>query len=142
MDAEIFIASSDKEVAACFAAFSALRPHIQSDAFLGQVRRQEAQGFRILALRHDGIIKSAAGFREVEYLAWGRVLYLDDLTTLPEARGQGFAGLLLDRLISLASESGCGAVHLDTGYTRHAAHKLYLSKGFELNCHHLARPIL
>jgi hypothetical protein len=32
----------------------------------------------------------------------------------------------------------CEAVHLDTGYHRHAAHKAYLRNGFELNCHHLA----
>lgn len=32
----------------------------------------------------------------------------------------------------------CDAVHLDTGYQRHAAHLAYLRNGFELNCHHLA----
>lgn len=141
MTYEIFAPSTDEEIAGCFPVFSVLRPHLASTVFLEQVRRQQAQGFRILALRSDGVVKSAAGFRQVEFLAWGRVLYIDDLTTLPEARGQGYAGLLLDRLFALAGESGCGAVHLDTGYGRHAAHKLYLKKGFELNCHHLARPI-
>ena len=106
------------------------------------MRRQEAQGFQILALRDEGRVKSAAGFRLAEFMAWGRVLYIDDLTTLPEARGQGFAGLLLDWLAEYARQQGCQAVHLDTGYTRHAAHRVYLSKGFELSSHHMAKPIV
>lgn len=63
------------------------------------MRRQQIQGYQILALRHEGVIKSAAGFRFAEFLAWGRVLYIDDLTTLPEARAQGHADGLLDWLI-------------------------------------------
>ncbi len=35
-------------------------------------------------------------------------------------------------------EQGCNAVHLDSGYQRHAAYRLYLNKGFVLSSHHLA----
>lgn len=138
MKAEIFIAGSDAEIEACFACFSALRPHVKKKEFLARVRRQEVQNYRILALRHAGAVKSAAGFRFADFLAWGKVLYIDDLTTLPGERGHGFAAYLLDWLIGHARERGCDGVHLDTGYTRHAAHRLYLRKGLKLNCHHLA----
>ena len=138
MHAEIFIASSDAEIEACFPSFSALRPHVKKEEFLSRVRRQEAQSYRILALRHEGLVKSAAGFRFADYLAWGKVLYVDDLTTLPGERGHGFASSLLDWLIAHARERGCDGLHLDTGYARHAPHKLYLRKGLKLNCHHMA----
>lgn len=138
MSVEIFLADTDAEIEACFPAFQALRPHIELPSFLPQVRRQQAQGYRILALRHEGMVKSAAGFRFAEFLAWGKVLYIDDLTTLPDERGQGFAGSLLDWLIAHAREYQCQAVHLDSGYARHAAHRLYLHKGFLLTSHHLA----
>lgn len=137
----IFLARTDSQIESCFEAFSVLRPHLKRDQFLAQVRRQEAQGYQLLALEDDEFVKSAAGFRLAEFLAWGRVLYIDDLTTLPDARGRGFAGMLLDWISAHAEQHGCGAVHLDTGYTRHAAHRVYLSKGFELSCHHLAKPI-
>lgn len=92
--------------------------------------------------RHFGVeLGSAAGFRFCEFLAWGRVLYIDDLTTIPSARGKGYAGALLDWLTEQAAQQGCDAVHLDTGYTRHAAHRLYLSKGFEMTSHHMAKLI-
>ena len=141
MTAEIFIATADSEIESCFPVFSALRPHLKRDDFLPQVRRQMEQSYRILALRHEGVVKSAAGFRFAEFLAWGKVLYIDDLSTLPGERSNGFAGSLLDWLIDHARANRCRGVHLDTGYARHAAHRLYLRKGLQLSCHHLALEI-
>lgn len=135
---EIFIASSDQEINSSFPVFKELRPNLARDDFLSQVRRQELQFYKILALRHQGVIKSAAGFRFCEFLAFGKIIYIDDLATLQEARGNGFAGALLDWLIDYAKKSGCRGVHLDTGYMRHAAHRVYLAKGFQLSCHHMA----
>lgn len=137
----IHIPETDAELEACFGVFSALRPHLTAAQFLARVRRQEIQGYKIAAIKEAGQIVSAAGFRFCEFLAWGQVLYIDDLTTLPSARGKGHAGALLDWLTDQAIQQGCDAVHLDTGYTRHAAHRLYLSKGFEMTSHHMAKPI-
>jgi GNAT superfamily N-acetyltransferase len=138
MTTEISIANTDSEIESCFPVFSVLRPHIVKENFLAQVRRQQAQSYQILALRHEGLVKSAAGFRFAEFLAWGKVLYIDDLTTLPGETSKGFAGSLLDWLINHARSCHCQGVHLDTGYTRHAAHRLYLRKGFLLKSHHLS----
>jgi GNAT superfamily N-acetyltransferase len=138
MTIEIFIAKTDTEIESCFPAFSALRPHIARTNFLAQVRRQQAQSYQILALQHEGAVKSAAGFRFAEFLAWGKVLYIDDLTTLPGETSKGFADALLGWLINHAKANQCQGVHLDTGYARHAAHRVYLRKGFQLNGHHLA----
>jgi len=141
MATEIFIANTDAEIESCFPAFSVLRPHLEQSKFLPQVRRQQMQSYQILALKHEGVVKSVAGFRFAEFLAWGRVLYIDDLSTLPGETSRGFAGALLDWLVDHAKSCRCQGVHLDTGYTRHAAHRLYLRKGLGLNCHHLALEI-
>lgn len=129
---------TDAELTRCFPAFLALRPHLSLDRFLEQVRRQQEQGFRIVAW-HDGTqVVSAAGYRVTEFLAWGKVLYINDLTTLASSRQQGHAGRLLDWLVAQARQQGCDAVHLDSGHQRHAAHRLYLNKGFVLSSHHFA----
>lgn len=138
MTSEISIANSDQEIETCFEAFKELRPHLSQDDFLPQVRRQQLQGYQMLALRHEGIVKSAAGFRHAEFLAWGKIIYIDDLTTLPSARANGFAESLLDWIIAYATSCGCVGVHLDTGYARHNAHRLYLRKKFQLSSHHMA----
>lgn len=135
---EIFLASRDDEINSCFPVFKELRPKLDFEALLPQVRRQERQSYQVLALRHDGEIKSVAGFRVCEFLAWGKILYIDDLSTLTSARGNGFAGALLGWVIEYAKRADCNAVHLDSGYARHTAHRLYLQKGFRLSSHHFA----
>jgi len=134
MTLDIFIADTDAEIQACFPVFSELRPHIKAD----QVRRQQAQTYQILAVRQQGAVKSVAGFRFAEFLAWGKILYVDDLATLSGETSQGFAGALLDRLIEHAQAHGCQGVHLDSGYQRFSAHRLYLNKGFRLSSHHFS----
>ena len=115
-----------------------LRPHLEETSFLAKVRRQEKEGYRLIYISEQELVVSAAGYRILEFMAWGRVLYVDDLITIPEKRGSGNAGLLLDWLIQQGRVEGCDELHLDTGYQRHAAHRLYLNKGLNLNCHHLA----
>ena len=56
-----------------------------------------------------------AGFRVLDYLAWGHALYCDDLSTRITYRGRGHAGLLLDWMIEEAGRLGCGEFHLDSG---------------------------
>lgn len=122
----------------CFDVLKVLRPHLNRETFLEQVLRQQAFGYQIFGIKQGNRFVSVAGYRVVEFLAWGKILYLDDLITLPSSRGQGFAGALLDHLIEVARELGCIAMHLDTGHHRYDAHRLYLSKGFVIKSHHLS----
>ena len=136
--AELFIPESDADIDACCPAYLALRPHLQRVQFVAQIRRQQAQGFRIVALRETGVVVSIVGFRLAEFTAWGRIVYIDDLSTLPDCRLQGHGGRLLDWVADHARSQGCAAVHLDTGYARHAAHRLYLDRGYVLASHHMS----
>jgi GNAT superfamily N-acetyltransferase len=135
---KILLATTDAEIAACFPAMKCLRPHLEESGFVAKVRRQEKEGYRLAYILEGKLAASAAGYRVLEFMAWGRVLYVDDLITVPEKRGSGYGGFLLDWLIQQGRNEGCDELHLDTGYQRHAAHRLYLNKGLELNCHHLA----
>jgi GNAT superfamily N-acetyltransferase len=138
MSVEIFIANTDQEILSCFSVLLLLRPHLKHENFLTQVRRQQAQSFQLVALRENGNVKSVIGFREAEFLIWGKIVYVDDLSTVDDGRGNGFAGKLLDWVIAYAKERQCSGVHLDTGYSRHVAHRFYLNRGFKIGCHHLS----
>jgi GNAT superfamily N-acetyltransferase len=137
MSTEIFVAKSDEEVLSCFLVLLLLRPHLKKEVFLSQVRRQQEQLFQLVGLRVNGEVKSVIGFREAEYLIWGKIVYVDDLSTIDEGRGKGYAGQLLDWVIAYAKNHQCSGVHLDTGYSRHVAHRFYLNRGFSIGCHHL-----
>ena len=68
---------------------------------------------------------------------------MDDLSTLPEARGRGHAGALLDWLVAEAGRHGCDELHLDSGVQieRRDAHSLYLGNGYAITAHHFSRPV-
>jgi GNAT superfamily N-acetyltransferase len=87
---------------------------------------------------------AAAGFRTGASLAWGRYLYIDDLSALPGARRQGHGAALLDWLLEEADRLRCGQVHLDSGLgaDRFDAHRLYHAHGFSIYAHHFARGII
>jgi GNAT superfamily N-acetyltransferase len=102
-------------------------------------------GYRIVAAlvpdREQAV--AVAGFRASRNLSWGHHLYVDDLSTLPEARGRGHAGALLDWVLEEARRLGCEQLHLDSGVglERSDAHRLYLNAGLVISAHHFARLV-
>ena len=77
--------SDRRELPAVYAVYKSLRPHLSYDAFCAQVERQQMQYFQIATLEDEGRIVAVAGYRFAEFLAWGKVLYIDDFVTLPGA---------------------------------------------------------
>lgn len=142
MDHELIFVTASSELEKCFDTFKALRPHINKDDFIEQVLRQQKSGYNIIAVKEGNRVVSVGGFRVSECLAWGKILYLDDLGTLPEYRGKGYAAKIMDWLIDHAKAEGCDALHLDTGHHRHEAHKLYLKKGLSITSHHLSLKLV
>ena len=122
----------------CFGVFAFLRPHLDEPTFIRRLRIQSAQGYAVAYIELDGEVCAAAGYRVADFLAWGKVFYIDDLITHPEKTKQGLGGALMDWLLQQAKLQGCDEVHLDTGFQRHDAHRLYLNKGFSLSCHHMS----
>ncbi|MBA1145558.1 GNAT family N-acetyltransferase [Ectothiorhodospiraceae bacterium WFHF3C12] len=123
-------------VRACFPVMVALRTHLDEAEFVRRVRVQAEEGYRLACIAAEGGVTAVAGYRFAHFMAWGRVLYVDDLVTHPDHRRRGYSGLLLDWLIEHAREAGCEGLHLDSGYQRHDAHRLYLNKGLDLTAHH------
>ena len=127
------------EIVQSFDAFCELRPHLtDKEVFVAQVMQQQKESYEIIATYEQEEVVACIGFRFLTTLAWGKILYIDDLITKEKTRGKGYGKILLDHVIQIARERLCKEVHLDTGYARHAAHKVYLKQGFEFNCHHLA----
>ena len=119
-----------------------LRPHLTLEAFLQRVRRQRRlAGYRVLFLEVDGKVKAVAGYRVTEFLAWGKVLYVDDLVTLEEDRFRGYGRELLVALSEEARRQGCDELHLDSGVQRFGAHRFYLRQRMDITSHHFAMKL-
>ena len=133
--------------ALAYPALHALRPHAGDEAEL--VRHVDEvlrpAGYRLVGAFPEGASAAAsvAGFRVAHSLAWGRHLYVDDLSTVPEARGRGHARAVMEWVAEEARRQGCGQLHLDSGVgpQRAAAHRLYLNCGLLITAHHFARGV-
>ncbi|MBI4717795.1 MAG: GNAT family N-acetyltransferase [Planctomycetes bacterium] len=134
----IAVADSDAEVTRCFPVVQELRPHLESESFRAQVRRQMKAGYSLVFLEVAGEIQALAGFRFGEFLAWGRILYVDDLVTRKAAQSHGYGGALFDWLVARAEAEDCDQLHLDSGVQRFAAHRFYLKHGMDITSHHFA----
>jgi GNAT superfamily N-acetyltransferase len=137
---------SGDELSLALPALLLLRPQFSDEASLrAAVERQMGSGYRLLAafVPHEPRAVAVAGFRVTEFLAWGRVLYVDDLSTLVEHRGAGHARALMQRLSEIALEEGCDEVHLDSGVGEHraAAHTLYQRSGLHVSALHFRRDV-
>jgi GNAT superfamily N-acetyltransferase len=116
------------------------------ESFVRQVDKvQRSQGYRLVGVFEEGDPEAVAvaGFRVIDTLAWGHCLYVDDLSTLPEARRRGHGRALLDWLLEEAQRLGCDQLHLDSGVgiDRADAHRLYLNSGLVIAAHHFARHV-
>jgi GNAT superfamily N-acetyltransferase len=102
-------------------------------------------GYRLVGafVPDTGQAVAVAGFRVGDSLAWGHYLYVDDLSTAPDARRQGHGGALLDWLVEEGRRLGCAQLHLDsgTGAERFAAHRLYYRHRLGIYSHHFARGL-
>jgi GNAT superfamily N-acetyltransferase len=133
---------SESDFEKCYPLIQQLRPHLELASFKDQVRRQiQLSGYTLAVLEVDDEMRAAIGFRVTEYLAWGKVLYIDDLVTDQINLGKGYAGALLDWVSEKGKELGCKQIHLDSGYQRHAAHRLYLNKKMKMVCHHFSKEV-
>ena len=137
---EIKYAQSSNEIENCWEVVQVLRPHLKKENFVQQVQDMMQEGYKMIYITEDQIPVAFAGFRNMYKLYTGRIIYIDDLSTLPNHRGKGYAGRLLDYIHQLAKETSMQGVHLDSGHQRHDAHRLYLNKGYRLASHHFARP--
>ena len=135
---KIALAESEADIARCYPVMVELRPHLSASEFATRVRKQQATGFHLAYLEDAGEVRAVAGFRYLETLAWGKILYVDDLVAAPAQRSRGHGGKLFDWLVALARHNDCAEFHLDSGVQRFGAHRFYLTRRMDIICHHFA----
>ena len=132
----IRLVESDEDIGRCFPVMLQLRPHLQPEQFLPTVRAQEAGGYRLAMLEDGGEVRAVAGYRVMDNLVSGRILYVDDLVTDSAVRSKGHGKALLGWLEARAREAGCRTLELDSGVQRFDAHRFYLTNRMIISSHH------
>ncbi|MGH6989935.1 MAG: GNAT family N-acetyltransferase [Stellaceae bacterium] len=143
MTAQIVVAETDAEIRASFPVMRELRPRFTDvEIYLAAVRRQMALGYRLTVrlLAGDEAV-ACAGWRFSEMLAYGRLLYVDDLVTAERHRSEGHGAALMRWLEARAQVEGCAVLSLDSGTHRAGAHRFYFREGLAISSFHFVKPL-
>src|SRR5262245_53906590 len=121
-------ARTAQDILCCTEVMKALRPHLNNENIVPIIEGMMTRGYHLIYIEEGGKAVCAAGYRFTEHLHWGKAIYVDDLSTLPEARKKGYARMLLDYIVAEAKTHHCREVHLDSGCVpaRYDAHRMYL----------------
>ena len=135
---KIALAETEADIARCQPVMLELRPHLAGQNFVAIVRRQQQTGYLLAYLEDEGEVRSVAGYRFMETLGCGKILYVDDLVTHAANRSAGYGGRLFDWLVEQARAAQCNEFHLDSGVQRFDAHRFYLCHGMNIVWHHFS----
>jgi len=139
---EVREVTTEGGVRAVYPVVRQLRTHLtDEEGFVSAVGRMRKEGYRLAAVYRDGGgggPVGAAGFRIQELLAYGKILYVDDLVTAEDARSGGAGKELIGWLEGEARAGGCVALHLDSGVQRGRAHRFYFREGMSIRNFHFA----
>lgn len=123
-------AETQADIRACFPVMRQLRSQLKTpEDLLAAVRLQGEQGYRLLGVWDDGKPVALAGYRRLDNMIHGRFIYVDDLITSAEGRGQGHGERLLEALRELGRTEGCRKLVLDTALANTLAHRFYFRSG-------------
>ena len=139
---EIRNLSTDEEIDSTFPVMSQLRRHLAEGEYLATVRRMEASDGYRLAVGFEGKrIRCVAGYRFLKLLAYGKVLYMDDLVTDETVRSRDFGGGMIRWLAGKARRNDCERLHLDSGVRRHDARRFYFREGMKISSYHFVKDL-
>jgi GNAT superfamily N-acetyltransferase len=130
-------AETDEQIAATYDVMRQLRPHLAREEYVPLVRAMMASdGFRLAAVVDEGEVRAVAGYRFMNMLYCGRLLYIDDLVSDERARSRGYGARLLGWLKEEARREGCSELQLISRTTREQAHRFYFREGLGIECFH------
>jgi len=91
--------SSDEQILATREVMRQLRPNVPLDDYLQTgTRMMKSDGYRLAALYEEDNVRAVAGYRVMEMLYCGKILYADDLITDDRFRSKGYGKVLMDWL--------------------------------------------
>ena len=128
-DMTIRLLESDADILAAFRLMSVLRERVSPDTFLAEVRRQQRDGYQLIGGFLDGTLVALAGSRPAHTLSRGEHVFVDDLVTDPDRRGEGHGTAMLAWIASRAKAAGIRRIYLDS---RATASGFYEQVGFTM----------
>ncbi len=122
----------DAEFEEAFPVIRELHHDLDERRYRELIPEMRAAGYRMFAVRGEGVLVAVAGVQRLTNLYYGRHFYVYDLSVADGARSKGHGERLLRHVEEVAREEGCGFVALACGRERDAALRFYEDRmGYE-----------
>src|SRR6185369_2624617 len=131
--AEVQVASA-ADIEKCLPALKELRPGRTERELRELLPLLFAEGYQLIYVGDEKLAYALLGFRASTTLFSGRMLYVDDLVTLPDFRKKGYAAALFQWIKRYAKEHHFEHLALDSGFQRQDAYRFYMNQGMVMDC--------
>ncbi len=74
-------------------------------------------------------------------MAHGKFLYVDDLVVAEDACLEGHGKRMFGWLVGVAREEVCGTLQLDSGVSRHEAHRFYVREKVSISPYRFSKAV-
>lgn len=118
-----------------------LRPHRNETELRELLQDAFSEGYQVIYIGDDDVAYAVLGFRILHFTFSGKALRVDDLATFSNHRKKGYASKLFIWIKEYAKEQNCDHIALDSGFSRHDAHRFYLNQGLFIESLHFGRKI-
>lgn len=110
-----------------------LRPHLDVDQYLRLYKEAKLRDdYRLYGAVRDDHCVALMGVRILYDFVHGKHLYIDDLVTTKDLRGQGIGHLLLQFARDLGLKEECTGLRLSTGVDNRDGQRFYEREGWSL----------
>lgn len=133
--------STTLEFREAYPVLSQLRDHLTEAAFLEQLDAMRDDGYRLFALFDDGDVVAVVGLVVRRNFFCHRHVFVEDLVTDEQHRGEGYGSRLLEYVHEFAREQSCSYVELESGLWREQAHEFYEDQGYDKVCYSFRRDV-
>lgn len=133
--AKLFIQTVDPAARDVIAACESLHMHLRHDLeqpYVDHMMTLLSEGAQLAVGYDGGTMRCLALYRVFGTTLGGKRLYVDDLVTEPECRGQSYGAQMLSWVEAAAKSQGCIMTTLESGVQRADAHRFYYRTGYSI----------
>ena len=121
----IFEVHTEAEFREAFPVLLVLRPHLTMDSYLELLAIMRQRGYRMFAIRDEGVIAAIVGIEIAVNFHQGRHIWVYNLVAAEHVRHKGYGSQLMAFVEELARREECSSVSLWSGTMRTDAHRFY-----------------
>ena len=118
-----------------------LEPELNESVISARLAEMVGQGYGCAGVFAADVLLGIAGFSTRTHCFSGRVMYVENVVFLPEARNQGAGEALMIWLENLACELGCEMLTLDAYARNERARAFYARLGYDPRGVHFVKEL-